>query len=130
MPRYREGDPEPEGVPSPTQARADFILVRVAGEEEEYYLPPQNKDVPLVYGPGAAGSAVVGDMLTCTMGNWTGVPISYTYQWQKDDSPIGTNSGSYTVVAADSGASINCIVTATNEEGSTAAPPSNAVVIP
>ncbi|HYJ44095.1 MAG TPA: hypothetical protein VEW06_06525 [Xanthobacteraceae bacterium] len=132
VPRYREGDPEPEGAPAPTQARADFIKARTHGagpDDVPALAPPQVKDVPLVYGPGSEGAAVVGDILHCTMGNWTGEP-TYTYQWKRDATNVGSNSGNYTVIVDDSGHAISCVVTATNAEGSTAAPPSNAITIP
>jgi hypothetical protein len=85
--------------------------------------PPTVVDVPHVSAMGAVAS--------CTMGNWTNVPTSYTYAWQRDGSPIsGATSADYTMVAADTGKGIGCIVTATNAAGSTAAPLSNTVVGP
>jgi hypothetical protein len=127
-PRYREGDPEPEGVPAPTQARADFHKARVHGADADDVgplLPPQNQDVPYV-----GGTAEVEGTLTCTMGNWTGEPDSYAYAWQSDGAPNSAIGDTYTVAAGDAGHSISCIVTATNAHGSTEAPPSNAVAIP
>lgn len=71
-----------------------------------------------------------GDLLNCTMGNWTGEPDSYNYQWMSDgEGEIGEDEASYTVTADDVGHEISCIVTATNDVGSTAAPPSNAILI-
>jgi hypothetical protein len=89
--------------------------------------PPVNRDVPYVSGSGAVGSA-----LSCTMGNWDNMgtgTVSYAYQWQSGGNPVGDGSASYTPVAGDSGMDVTCVVTATNEVGSTAAPPSNAVRI-
>lgn len=126
--RYREGEPEPEGWPHPTQSRADFIAARVHGtnpEDVPAQLPPQNNDVPYV-----GGAAEVGGTLTCTMGNWTGEPDSYTYAWQSDGAPNTAIGDTYIVAPGDAGHSITCVVTATNAHGSTAAPPSNAVAIP
>lgn len=126
--RYREGEPEPEGWPMPTQSRADFIKARVSGataDDVDPLAPPQNKDVPYV-----GGTAEVGGMLNCTMGNWTGEPTSYAYEWQADGAPVSANGPDYVVTASDAGKDIVCIVTATNAHGSTAAPPSNAVTIP
>jgi len=76
-------------------------------------------DVPAVTGTGTVDST-----LNCTMGNWANVPTSYAYAWSSG----GTDS-SYLVTAADAGTSITCVVSATNAGGTTAAPPSNAVVI-
>lgn len=86
---------------------------------------PTNIDVPHVTGDG-----VVGEVLTCTTGNWNGEPTSYSYQWLSDAIQVGTNSDAYTVAGSDAGQSLTCVVTATNAGGSTVAPPSNAVAVP
>jgi hypothetical protein len=88
------------------------------------YIVPVNKDVPFCSGTGIVGSTV-----DCTMGNWYGAPTTYSYQFMNGSSPLGTASetASYTVLPADVGAQIACVVTATNATGSTAAPISNAV---
>ena len=88
--------------------------------------PPSVVHVPAVT---PIGSATVGDTLTCTTGNWRGTPDTYAYAWMAGEKAVGTNSASYTPVAADAGSEITCTVTATNAYGSTAAPPSNAVSI-
>lgn len=125
---YREGEPEPEGWPHPTQSRADFIKARVSGataDDVDPLAPPQNKDVPYL-----GGTAAVGGTLNCTMGNWTGEPTGYAYAWQSGGVATGGDAADYVVAAADAGKDIVCIVTATNANGSTAAPPSNVVAIP
>jgi hypothetical protein len=86
--------------------------------------PPVNVDVPYVDGDGTAGST-----LSCTMGNWDNEPTSYQYAWQTDGVPNSATGDTYNVVPGDAGKSIACIVTATNESGSTTAPVSNAVAI-
>jgi hypothetical protein len=120
----RDGD---DLTPVMTQAQNDFAMLVACGPPPES-LPPINIDVPSVQ----PQSAAPGETLTCTMGNWAGMdaePHSYAYQWLSDgESEIGTGD-SYTVVASDSGTSISCVVTATNANGSTAAPPSNAVAV-
>jgi hypothetical protein len=86
--------------------------------------PPVNVDVPHV--------EQVGDTLNCTMGNWEGMqaePHSYAYAWSLDGTPIPGSGATLPVVAADAGSTATCIVTATNAVGSTAAPPSNGVVV-
>jgi hypothetical protein len=84
--------------------------------------PPVNVDVPHVQLAGGAA--------TCTMGNWRGEPSGYAYQWHRDGGAIpGATNANYTVVAADSGHGLACVVTATNALGSTVAPMSNAVAI-
>jgi hypothetical protein len=59
-------------------------------------------------------------MLSCTTGTWTGVgTITYAYQWRRNGANItGATSSTYTLVVADDDADINCVVTATDNEGS------------
>jgi hypothetical protein len=83
--------------------------------------PPVNVDVPHV--------SQAGDVLTCTMGNWQGTPSGYAYQWQLDGADIGTDADTITVTAADAGKTATCVVTATNDLGSTTAPPSVGLVV-
>jgi hypothetical protein len=83
--------------------------------------PPVNVDVP--------HATQAGDTLTCTMGNWEGTPTGYAYQWQLDGVDVGADADTYTVTAGEAGQTATCIVTATNDLGSTTAPPSNGVVV-
>jgi hypothetical protein len=86
---------------------------------------PANVDVPAISGTG-----MVGEVLACTMGNWSGEPTGYAYQWMSDGvNPLGTNAADYGVTVEDVGHSLTCTVTASNAAGSAAAPPSNAIVI-
>lgn len=81
--------------------------------------PPVNTVAPVV-----SGTAVVGQNLTTTDGTWTGtLPITYSYQWYRGATPIGTNSNTYTLVQADAGntSNIYCEVTATNVAGTASA---------
>lgn len=77
---------------------------------------PVNSTLPVI-----SGATTLGSVLTTTNGTWTNSPISYTYQWKRGATNIGTNTNTYTLVAADSTASITCVVTATNASGSTSA---------
>jgi hypothetical protein len=86
--------------------------------------PPVNRDVPYV-----AGVGVVGETLSCTMGNWEGEPTGYAYAWTTDGVPNSATGAAYFVPPGDAGHSIACVVTATNAQGSTEAPASNAVAI-
>jgi hypothetical protein len=86
--------------------------------------PPINVDVPHVQQAGSE--------LTCTMGNWEGMqaePHSYAYQWQLDGADITGGTASLPIMADDVGKTATCVVTASNAIGSTAAPPSNGVVV-
>jgi hypothetical protein len=78
--------------------------------------------------PSVTGTAVVGQTLSTTNGTWTNSPSSFSYQWYRGATPIGTNSASYTLVQADAGQNIKCTVTATNSAGSASAD-SNTVAI-
>ncbi len=69
--------------------------------------------------PEVSGALYVGESLTTTDGTWTGTPTSYTYQWKRGATNIGTNSNTYTLVIADASLSISCVVTAINAIGST-----------
>ena len=79
-------------------------------------IAPNNTVAPVI-----SGTAVVGQALTSTTGTWTGTPTpTYSYQWKRGATNIGTNSSTYTLVAADAGntSNITCVVTATNTGGS------------
>jgi hypothetical protein len=82
---------------------------------------PVNVDVPYVSQTGAT--------LFCTMGNWSGEPVSYAYAWDMDGVAAGGTDPTYAVQPGDVGKSATCAVTATNALGSTAAPMSNAVTV-
>lgn len=77
---------------------------------------PSNTVAPVI-----SGTAVVGQTLTSTTGTWSGIPTpTYSYQWKRGATNIGTNSSTYTLVQADAGntSNITCVVTATNSVGS------------
>jgi len=125
VPRQPREEAGPQDVvPQPTQARADYLKERVHTGDPGPLAAPLNVDVPAVSGNGTVGAT-----LNCTMGNWTGDPTSYAYQWKSDGTDVAGTGDSYVVAAGDAGHGITCVVTATNDAGSTAAPPSNAVAI-
>ena len=92
----------------------------VAGEVKA----PEVIDAPVV-----SGSTSVGSTLTSTKGNWRNSPDTYAYAWKRGSTAIGTNADTYDIVAGDSGSSLSCEVTATNNAGSASAT-SNAIAIP
>jgi hypothetical protein len=71
--------------------------------------------------PNVTGLQYIGDLLTTTNGTWSGTPTSFSYQWKRGATNIGTNANTYTIVTADAGTNITCVVTATNATGSTPA---------
>jgi hypothetical protein len=103
-----------------TYAYIDFLEAGGTGTPP---VAPIVKDVPALTGTG-----IVGSVLNVTNGNWRGVPTAYNYAWMGGSAPIGTDANTYTVDVADVGKSITCVVSATNAVGTTAAPPSNAIV--
>ena len=66
--------------------------------------------------PAITGTALVGNVLTCGTGTWTGKEvITYAYQWYKDSLEIsGETANTYTIIFADIDSIISCTVTATN----------------
>jgi hypothetical protein len=83
-------------------------------------------DVP--YASANASPPIVGTVVSVTNGNWTGAPTGYAYQWKRDGTTNLGTAANYTLVSADIGGHlITCVVTATNAQGSTVAPPSNAI---
>ena len=64
--------------------------------------------------PTITGTKNVGQTLTAVTGTWAPVPTSYSYQWYRGETPIGspTTTGTYTLVGADLGQQIKVSVTA------------------
>jgi hypothetical protein len=75
--------------------------------------PPVNTTAPVV-----TGTPTVGQTLICVQGTWTGA-TGFARQWRRDGAEIaGATSPGYTLIAADTGAMISCLVTATGPGGS------------
>jgi surface antigen len=73
-----------------------------------------------VSAPQISGTALVGELLICAPGSWTGSPApNLTYQWERNGTAIpGAVVSIYTVQAADEGQIVSCVVTGTNAAGS------------
>jgi hypothetical protein len=79
--------------------------------------PPTVTAAPVVTGTG-----IIGNTLSSTTGTWTNSPTSYSYQWQRGGANIaGATNPTYTLVQADGGTSVGCLVTASNNTGSASA---------
>ena len=81
-------------------------------------MPPSNYGVP-----GTTRNAIVGGHLVAFPGAWSGSPpITYSYQWQRCRPTCATVAGAtgstYTLTAADTGAMLRVLITATNSAGS------------
>lgn len=68
--------------------------------------------------PVVSGTAQVGQTLTCSTGTWTNSPTGYSYQWKSNGSNVGADQDAYVTVADDVGNTIQCVVTASNADGS------------
>ncbi|MGH2876691.1 MAG: hypothetical protein ACRDLV_10610, partial [Solirubrobacteraceae bacterium] len=76
--------------------------------------------------PQISGTARQGDRLTADAGAWSPGGSSYAYQWRRLgdggwSTITGATGAAYTLTAADAGAQIEVLVTATNDYGSTGA---------
>jgi hypothetical protein len=73
--------------------------------------------------PQITGTATVGQVLSSSPGTWSGTtPIGFAAQWQRCapgcSNIAGATATTYTLAAADSGARVRVVVTATNSVGS------------
>jgi hypothetical protein len=78
--------------------------------------PPVNTVRPVI---SVITNLEVGSVLGVSAGTWTGnSPFVMSREWTRNGSPIaGAGNTSYTLVTADIGAMIGCIVTATDTKG-------------
>lgn len=75
--------------------------------------------------PLISGATTQGSTLTASPGSWTGVNLTFTYQWQRCDATnfcldVGTGS-TYTVAAGDVGQQLQVVVTGSNGASSAVA---------
>lgn len=90
--------------------------------------------------PAIAGTPQAGQILTSTVGAWSGAPSTFAYQWQRCSATgagctaiLGATAAAYTVTPGDIGFVITLVVTATGKGGSTSAvapPPAVVVAAP
>jgi hypothetical protein len=106
-----------------TASNAAGAVVTFSGARAVHPVLPAIEDgtKPTITNLTDAGDAPeAGDELSCSPGTWSESP-SFTYQWLRQATPIGgATAGTYTVTAADEGASLQCLVTATADESTQA----------
>ena len=75
--------------------------------------------------PVVGGTTVVGQVLSASVGAWTGAPSAFAYQWQRCTTQcaaiVGATAATYTLTPDDIGATVGVVVTATGRGGSTSA---------
>jgi hypothetical protein len=101
-----------------TGAPANSALTGVVQAPGVAPTKPQVSSPPVISGTTTAGQA-----LSVSTGAWSGTPpMSFSYQWQRCTpgcvSIAGATSRSYTLTAADVGAKLRVLLTATNSAGS------------
>lgn len=66
-----------------------------------------------------SGTAALGQVLTCNLGQWTGQNLSFTYRWIRDASTVigGATAATYTLQAGDQTHTVKCEVTASSNAG-------------
>jgi GH25 family lysozyme M1 (1,4-beta-N-acetylmuramidase) len=78
--------------------------------------------------PTITGEVTAGQQLNSSVGEWSGSPTSFSFQWRRCDvsgssctAIIGGTSSTYTPTPGDIGATLSLVVTATGPGGSTTA---------
>lgn len=99
-----------------------------AGDPDLRQLTSLLPDLPVnAVAPAITGTPVVGQLLKCTGGTWSGAPVLQR-QWLLNGVATGVSGDSYGVTAAEAGQQLSCRVTATGADGQTVA--SSGIVIP
>jgi alpha-tubulin suppressor-like RCC1 family protein len=121
------------------------IRVRVYAQEVEHEAsetsptsrPIAAENAPVsIAAPAVAGTGLKGNVLTATIGTWSGAgSITYNYQWERCNEDgescsaiSGATSSTYTLTESDVATTLRMVVTATDESGNTTAA-SNATAV-
>jgi hypothetical protein len=120
-------------------ADADFpgIYTEIAAPAVRSFVTlPNPPPVPLNQSaPTLSGAAAIGQQLSCSPGAWTGAP-SFSYQFVRSNAAsvdvglASTGPATYTVTAADAGTALRCVVTATNDGGTSVASSARTGLVP
>src|SRR5947209_7023292 len=113
-----------------------LLLASSAGASEAGSTAPGQQSPAAATAPAITGPPVQGQTLTGSTGSWTGVAVSYSYQWKRCDlsgsgcsSIAGATGGTYALGAADVATTVRLTVTGTNKNGSAAATSNQTPVI-
>lgn len=114
IPAFSEGGGDLVG----SQLREFNMYVTAKQIEARTPAAPVNTVLPTV-----TGTAQVGQVLTITLGTWTGLPTPVlTRQWQANSvNIVGATGATYTPIIGQIGQTIRCVVTAVNASGSVSA---------
>jgi hypothetical protein len=87
--------------------------------------------------PSISGTAAVGNTLQASSGSWSGLNITYSFQWKRCDSSggscaaiVGATGSSYLIGSSDAGDTLRVTVTASNKNGSASATSAASGVVP
>jgi hypothetical protein len=87
--------------------------------------PPHNTVAPAIHGKATSGAS-----LSCEPGVWINDPLSFTYRWSRNGTPIaGATSPSYKVRVADEGSTLTCTVSASGAAGTGPATTTKGVLV-
>jgi hypothetical protein len=99
---------------------ASSALSPPVGGGSQALLPPTNTARPAI-----TGTPEDGQVLSVSVGSWSGSPTNYSYRWLRCDSsgagcaPLsGATASSYRLAPADVGHAVTAVVTASNSAGS------------
>jgi hypothetical protein len=96
---------------------AQGLLKRVYAVSPKLTVPgvPVNTVLPVI-----SGTAAVGGSLAASTGTWTDVnddDLTYSYQWKRGATDVGSNSNIYALTSEDAHANITVVVTADDGQG-------------
>lgn len=101
-----------------TARRADLVAAGLNPDGSSSGQLEANDPINTV-APAITGGGTTGDLMTCSTGTWVGAD-SYTYQWVRNGVAIGgATANTRTLVLADEGTSLKCVVTAHSEDSTT-----------
>jgi hypothetical protein len=125
--------------PTATQAENDLaaigrtVIHKVAdGSPLDPSTPPWMQPAPVNNTlPVITGTPAVGNVLTCSQGAWS-FAASFAYQWKHGGGGniAGATSPNYTAVTGDKTFTLQCVVSASNQKGSTPATSAATAAVP